>query len=155
MLMHWLIHKLNKIKVKIEFLTLYRLHILFVENDPLAQMKMQQVLKEHFSVHCAESIADAMQCLQSMQIDMVIAEVAVGQESGLDLCRMIRHDVALQYLPIMLLTSLSTLHDKVAGFTAGADDYVIKPFDVAHLLARIRLLARIKRIEQRDDGVRK
>ena len=45
--------------------------------------------------------------------------------------------------------------DKVAGFTAGADDYVIKPFDVAHLLARIRLLARIKRIEQKDDGVKK
>ena len=51
----------------------------------------------------------------------------------------------------MLLTSLTTFQDKVAGFDAGADDYVIKPFDTRHLIARIRLLSRIKRLEQRDD----
>ena len=58
---------------------------------------------------------------------------------------------ALRRLPIMLLTSLTTFQDKVAGFDAGADDYVIKPFDTRHLMARIRLLSRIKRLEQRDD----
>jgi DNA-binding response OmpR family regulator len=51
----------------------------------------------------------------------------------------------------MLLTSLTTLQDKVAGFDAGADDYVVKPFDARHLMARIRLLSRIKRLEKRND----
>jgi DNA-binding response OmpR family regulator len=111
---------------------------------------MQQVLEEQFDVHCVGTIEEAMQCLQSVQIDMVIAEVVLAQENGLDLCRMIRHNLTLNVLPIMLLTSLSTLYDKVAGFTAGADDYVIKPFDVEYLQARIRLLARIKRLEQKD-----
>jgi DNA-binding response OmpR family regulator len=55
-------------------------------------------------------------------------------------------------MPIMLLTSCATLQDKVAGFQAGADDYVVKPFDAQHLMARIRLLARIKRLE-RHSGV--
>jgi DNA-binding response OmpR family regulator len=49
----------------------------------------------------------------------------------------------------MLLTSCATLQDKVAGFQAGADDYVVKPFDTHHLMARIRLLARIKRLQHR------
>jgi DNA-binding response OmpR family regulator len=132
---------------------LYRLQILFVDSDPRTQTKIQQLLGEQFSVQCVESIADAMQCLQKMPIDMVIAEVTLNQESGLDLCRMIRHSQTLHYMPIMLLTSLSTLQDKVAGFAVGADDYVIKPFDVSYLQARIRLLARIKRIQQKDEGV--
>ncbi|TMD63844.1 MAG: response regulator transcription factor [Chloroflexi bacterium] len=51
----------------------------------------------------------------------------------------------------MLLTSLTTIQDKVAGFEAGADDYVVKPFDTRHLVARIRLLSRIKRLEHPDE----
>jgi DNA-binding response OmpR family regulator len=54
----------------------------------------------------------------------------------------------LDTMPVMLLTSCAALEDKVAGFQAGADDYVVKPFDAHHLIARIRLLARIKRLEQ-------
>ena len=81
---------------------------------------------------------------------MLICEVLLGHESGLELCRAIRASVALRHLPIMLLTSLTTFQDKVAGFDAGADDYVVKPFDPRHLMARIRLLSRIKRIEPHE-----
>jgi DNA-binding response OmpR family regulator len=79
---------------------------------------------------------------------MLISEVALLRESGLELCRYVRSTPALDALPIMLLTSRATLQDKIAGFQAGADDYVIKPFDAYHLTERIRLLARIKRLEQ-------
>jgi DNA-binding response OmpR family regulator len=51
-------------------------------------------------------------------------------------------------MPFMFLTSRATLQDKIAGFQAGADDYIVKPFDAQRLIARIRLLARIKRLEQ-------
>ena len=63
----------------------------------------------------------------------------------------IRNKLALRRLPIMILTSLMTLQDKVAGFDAGADDYVIKPFDARHLETRIRLLLRIKRLQQYNE----
>jgi len=94
---------------------------------------------------------EARQHLSKHIPDLVICEVLLGQESGLELCRFIRSTPALRHLPIMLLTSMTTLQDKIAGFDAGADDYVIKPFDARHFVARIRLLARMKRFEQQFD----
>jgi DNA-binding response OmpR family regulator len=94
---------------------------------------------------------EAREYLRAYVPDIVISEVVLGQESGLELCRFIRNTSSIRHIPIMLLTSMTTLQDKIAGFDAGADDYVIKPFDARHFMARIRLLARMKRIEQQYD----
>lgn len=112
---------------------------------------MQQTLHDVFTVTCVTSIAEAKQILEaSRPPDILITEVLLNQENGLDLCSYIRTGKdSLQNLPIMILTSLMTLRDKVRGFEVGADDYVVKPFDGRHLIARIRLLARIKRLEVR------
>ncbi len=87
--------------------------------------------------------------LKAFMPDILIIEVALDGENGLDLCRYVRSLSSFNSLPIMLLTSLTTFQDKVAGFNAGADDYVVKPFDAYHLKARIRLLVRIKHLEGR------
>ncbi len=128
-----------------------RLHILFVDSDVQACKKMQQTLHGVFAVTCVMSIAEAKQILEATHPpDLLITEVLLTQESGLDLCSYIRtSEESLQKLPIMLLTSLMTLSDKVRGFEVGADDYVVKPFDGQYLIARIKLLARIKRLEPR------
>ncbi len=127
-----------------------RLDILFVDSDAIAREKMQHVLEEgSFVVHSVTSVAEAKASLEAHVPDMLISEVALDQENGLDLCRYVRSLPSFNSLPIMLLTSLTTLQDKVAGCDAGADDYVVKPFDAHHLKARIRLLARIKRLEGR------
>ncbi len=110
---------------------------------------MQHILDNGFAVSCVASVKEAKVCLNILLPDILISEVIVGQEDGLELCRYVRDGSTLRHLPIMLLTSLTTLQDKVAGFDAGADDYVVKPFDAHHLKARIRLLARIKRLERR------
>jgi DNA-binding response OmpR family regulator len=128
---------------------LRKLHILLVDGDQNAREKTQHALENGFVVHCVASIREAYASFEMSTPDMLITEVIVGQESGLDLCRHVRSIAALHNLPIMLLTSFTTLHDKVAGFDAGADDYVVKPFDAYHINARIRLLARIKRLEIR------
>lgn len=125
------------------------LHILLVDSDPLTYERMQQALGLLFSIQRVSSVSDARSYLNSSLPDMLISEVRVGQESGLELCRYVRSTPTLRMLPIMLLTSLTTLQDKVAGFHAGTDDYVVKPFDAHHLQARIKLLARIKRLERR------
>ncbi len=114
-------------------------------------MKLQQSLHEGIALRSATSVAEARQYLVESLPDIVISEVSLGQESGLELCRFIRSTPTLFYLPVMLLTSRATLQDKVAGFEAGADDYVVKPCDARHLVARIRLLSRIKRLEQNQD----
>ena len=132
---------------------LRKLHILVVENDPNACNRIQQALGSGFIVQDVQSIREAKLYLEEHIPDVLICEVLLGQESGLDLCRFIRltSHSPLRSMPIMLLTSLTTLQDKVAGFDAGADDYVVKPFDARHLMARIRLLSRIKRLEKQND----
>ena len=130
---------------------LRQLHILLVDSDPNSRDRMQQALGRDFVVQWATSISDARLSLQAQLPDVLICEVLLGQENGLDLCRFVRSTSTFRRLPIMLLTSLTTIQDKVAGFDAGADDYVVKPFDTRHLMARIRLLSRIKRLEQRYD----
>ena len=134
-----------------ELQRLRKLHILLVDDDPDACNRIKQALGSDFHLHHAHSLIEARQHLKEYIPDIVICEVLLGKESGLELCRFIRNTPSLHYLPIMLLTSLTTLQDKIAGFDAGADDYVIKPYDARHLMARIRLLARMKNLEQQYD----
>ena len=134
-----------------ELQRLRSLHILLVDSDPGASDRLQRALGSGISLSSALSVVEARHYLNEYTPDMVICEVLLGQESGLDLCRFIRSTPSLRHLPLMLLTSLTTLQDKIAGFDAGADDYVVKPFDARHLMARIRLLARIKGLEKQYD----
>ncbi len=135
----------------LELQRLRQLHILLVDNDPGSCDKIRRALESEFLLYSASSLDEARQYLKEYMPDLVICEVLLGQENGLELCRFIRSTPSLHNLPIMLLTSLTTLQDKIAGFDAGADDYVIKPFDARHLIARIHLLARMKRMERHDD----
>jgi DNA-binding response OmpR family regulator len=144
-------HYLRVVQIMRESRALRRLNILFVENDPNVREKMQHALGDGFLVKGVASVVEAKEYLNSSLPDILIAEVVIGKENGLELCHYVRHSSRLSHLPIMLLTSLTTLQDKVAGFDAGTDDYVVKPFDVHHLQARLRLLARIKRLEQRTE----
>ena len=130
---------------------LRRLHILLVDDDPGACERIQQALGSGFHLDHARSLIEARQHLVEYIPDIVICEVLLGKESGLELCHFIRSTPSLHCLPIMLLTSLTTLQDKIAGFDAGADDYVVKPYDARHLMARIRLLKSMKDLEQQYD----
>ena len=130
---------------------LRRLHILVVDDDPGANNRIQQAIGSDFHLYHAQALMQARQYLIEYVPDIVICEVKLGAENGLELCRFIRTNPTLHHLPIMLLTSLTTLQDKIVGFNAGADDYVVKPYDARHLIARIRLLTRMKNLEQQDE----
>lgn len=130
---------------------LRKLHILLVDGDPQMRERVQQALGNGFYLRFARSLAEARRCLEEYLPDVLICEVMLPDASGLDVCRQLRLSPAFQDLPVMLLTTLSTTWDKVAGFDAGADDYVVKPFDAHYLTARIRLLSRLKRLETHHD----
>ena len=129
-----------------------RYQILLVESETQARERLRQALESAFLVTCADTLAEAERLLQQQSPDALICEAVLSAASGLDLCRFVRANKRLHHLPIMILTSLTTLHDKVAGFDAGADDYVVKPVEPRHLIARVKLLVRIKRIEQNDNA---
>jgi DNA-binding response OmpR family regulator len=132
--------------------TLPQPRILFVDGDLHVQGRIRQALESAFAVQCVSSLEEARHTLLADPPALLICETALGDGDGLDLCRFVREQASLRHLPVMILTSQMTLQDKIEGFAAGADDYVVKPFDARHLVARIRLLMRIKQLELRDQA---
>ena len=126
---------------------LRKLQVLLIDGDSQVRDRVQQALGNGFSLRFARSLAEARRCLEESMPDVLVCEIVLPDASGLDVCRQIRLSPSLRHLPVMLLTTLSTIPDKVAGFDAGADDYVVKPFDARYLTARIRLLSRLKHME--------
>lgn len=117
------------------------MRILVVEDQP----KTAQFLKKGFtevgySVDVAESGSAAESYLAGSEYDLVILDVMLPDQSGIDTARHIRRDGYQG--PLMMLTALSTTKDKVHGLDAGADDYLTKPFAFDELLARVRALLR-------------
>jgi DNA-binding response OmpR family regulator len=132
-----------------------RLRVLVVEDSPAARERVRQALGEGYQLRFAEGFTEALDVLRAEAPDLLVSEVDLPDGDGLRLCEQVRVLPQVGHLPIMLLTNRSGIQDKVAGFQAGADDYVVKPFDMRLFNARIRLLFRIKGLERprRDFGL--
>ncbi len=115
--------------------------ILVVDDDARLRDLLSRYLQENgFRVSTAESAADARDRLRVFQPDLIVMDVMMPGETGLELTEMLRRDNA--ETPILLLTARGAPEDRIAGFEAGADDYLPKPFDPRELLLRIRALLR-------------
>lgn len=93
-----------------------------------------------YTVVAVSNGEDALQIFQSQQIDLVILDVMMPGLNGIEVCRHLRE--SQRELPILMLTALGALDDKLAGFNGGADDYLLKPFHFKELLVRIEALLR-------------
>lgn len=111
--------------------------ILIVEDEERIASLVKQGLEEqgHTVMIAYDGLSGKKLALQH-QYDLLISDIILPQLTGLELCREIR--IAKPDMPIILLTALGTTDDKVEGFDAGADDYLVKPFDFRELLVRIR-----------------
>ena len=117
-------------------------HILLVDDDGRLRALLNRFLSENgFRVTMAESAAEARDKLRFMDFDLMVLDVMMPGESGLEFTGDLRSDRA-PAMPILLLTARGTPEDIVAGFEAGADDYLGKPFDPRVLLARLRAMLR-------------
>ena len=117
-------------------------HILVVEDDPrLRERLARYLIGEGFRVTAAENAADARTKLSFIDPDLMVLDVMMPGESGLDLTESLRREQQHE-LPILLLTARGAPEDRIAGFEAGADDYLGKPFDMSELLARVEALSR-------------
>jgi two-component system phosphate regulon response regulator OmpR len=117
-------------------------HILVVEDDPRLRERLARYLAgEGFRVTAATDAADARGKLRAINPDLMVLDVMMPGESGLDLVQSLRAGSALD-LPVLLLTARGAPEDRIAGFEAGADDYLGKPFEPRELVLRIRALLR-------------
>ncbi len=126
------------------------MRVLVVESNPAAREGVRGALAEHYALRFAGGLREALDLTREEKPDLIVTEVDLPDGDGLALCADIRRQPLTEKTPIMLLTARATVQDRVAGYNAGADDYVVKPFDARLFHARIRLLARIKGIQTRD-----
>jgi PAS domain S-box-containing protein len=115
--------------------------ILIVEDDELVTHVLAAVLTNHnYAVEVALDGQTAWDLIQTFDYDLILLDVILPQIDGITLCRQIRSR-GLR-MPILLLTGCDSSHEKAIGLDAGADDYLVKPFDEEELVARIRALLR-------------
>jgi len=114
--------------------------ILVVDDAPQVRRVMRAALTaEGYTVYEARNGEEALESLRETPPDLILLDVNMPQMDGLTACREIRRSSAV---PIIMLTVRDAEHDKVAALDAGADDYVVKPFGMPEMLARIRATLR-------------
>src|SRR5690554_5374234 len=113
--------------------------ILIIEDDQRVAELIQRGLEEQgFTPHLAYDGLSGKKLALQNDYDLIITDIILPKIDGIDLCRQIRE--SKPDMPIIMLTALGTTDDKVEGFDAGADDYLVKPFEMRELLVRIRAL---------------
>src|SRR3954453_2648097 len=116
--------------------------LLVVEDDPAVCQLVQCALERAgYQIQCATTGAEGLGWLEAHQPEVVLLDLGLPDMSGLELCRRIREQPREVYLPILILTGAQDPERRHQGFTAGADDYIPKPFAIAGLLDRVRAWA--------------
>jgi diguanylate cyclase (GGDEF)-like protein len=114
--------------------------ILIIDDDPDILDVLQLTLGEHFNVVSAPNGKEALEQVRIKAPDLVITDYMMPVMTGPQFVRELRKDVLLRHLPVIMLTGKGDTKDMVTGIEAGADDYLIKPFEPDALLARIRMI---------------
>ena len=108
---------------------------------------------EGYQVFSAQSGTEAMSLLEARKqrspevetpVDLILLDIVLGDSDGRDICSKIKEDEEMKFIPIIILTVRSTLQDKINSLNIGADDYLTKPFINEELLAKVRVMLRIK-----------
>lgn len=115
-------------------------HLLIVDDDSRLRDVLGRYLRENgFRVSSAADAAEARAMLALMQFDLIVLDVMMPGETGVSFTRDIRLHMRV---PILLLTAMGEAEDRIEGLEAGADDYLVKPFEPLELLLRIRTILR-------------
>ncbi|PYN72559.1 MAG: adenylate/guanylate cyclase domain-containing response regulator [Candidatus Rokuibacteriota bacterium] len=119
--------------------------ILVVDDTPVNVKLLADLLTvKGYAVVTAASGAEALAAVEKDQPDLVLLDVMMPGMSGYDVCRKIRANVATAMLPVVMVTALDPVQERVKGIDAGADDFLSKPINQPELLARVKSLLRIK-----------
>jgi two-component system response regulator MprA len=115
--------------------------VLVVDDDYAIRESLDRSLRANgYDVELASDGTEALRAIDGAPFDVVVLDVLMPGRDGIDVCRTLR--AAGNRVPILILTARDTVSDRVAGLEAGADDYLVKPFALEELIARLRALVR-------------
>ena len=119
---------------------------ILVVDDILANVRLLEakLSAEYFEVVTAMNGVDALEAVQRAKPDIVLLDVMMPGIDGIEVCRRIKANPATQHIPVIMVTALDQLEDRVRGLEAGADDFLTKPVNDVALFCRIKSLVRLK-----------
>jgi two-component system, OmpR family, response regulator len=127
------------------------INVLVVDDEAvLAEMVSMALRYEGWNIATAGDGAAALESARSQRPDVVVLDVMLPDMSGLDVLRKLREESP--QLPVLLLTAKDAVEDRIAGLTAGGDDYVTKPFSLEEVVLRLRALLRRTGVTTEDSG---
>lgn len=117
------------------------MRVLIVEDHPTVSSYLKRALEEQgYAVDVARTGQEALDWVAIVDFDLIVLDIMLPEVDGLTVCRQVRSQGS--QAAILMLTARETVDDRVAGLDAGADDYLVKPFELRELLARLRALTR-------------
>lgn len=122
--------------------------ILAVEDSKVAQAQLLDILEAEYQVTLEENGASAIPVALAVEPDLILLDINLPGMNGYDICRQLKADAKTREIPVIFLTSCDSGGEKVKGFEAGADDYIVKPFYPEELLARVALHLASRREKQ-------
>lgn len=118
--------------------------ILIVDDEPFILKSIQYVLnREGFETHCATNGAEALELLQNIKPRLMFLDVMMPKINGYEVCTAIKSDPQLKDIYVIMLTAKGQEQDRLRGLSAGADEYLTKPFSPAHLVERARYIVQM------------
>ncbi|GAA2077938.1 response regulator transcription factor [Pseudolysinimonas kribbensis] len=118
-----------------------RARLLLIEDDPKLGPVMRDVLEEAYAVTLRVDARSGFETARDEDFDVLVVDRRLPGADGIDVVEALRR--AGNTTPMLMLTALGTLHDKVRGLDAGANDYLVKPFEFGELFARLRAIRRV------------
>jgi two-component system cell cycle response regulator len=119
--------------------------ILVVDDVPATLRLLEaRLLAEYFEVVTATSGAEAIEACETAKIDVVLLDVMMPEMNGFDVCRRLKADPSTAHIPVVMVTVLDSVSERVRGLEAGADDFLTKPVNDLQLMTRVKSLVRLK-----------
>ena len=123
--------------------------ILVVDDDQRNVRLVESILHGHgYTVLCAPDGEEALRVVESRRVDLLLLDVMMPKMSGFELCRLLRARPETQLLPIVMVTALNAIEDKVQGLELGADDFLTKPINRHELIAKVRSILRVRTLQE-------
>jgi len=113
--------------------------ILVVDDESMNLTVMKELLGEEFDIQCAEDSLSCIDILSSWVPDLVLMDVKMPGINGLDTCRQIKNNPETEFIPVIFVSALGLPDERIAGYEAGGDDYIVKPYNDKELVKKIHL----------------
>ena len=123
---------------------------ILIVDDNLSNIEFLEDILEDHNYETATSGEEALQIASKYRPDIILLDIMMPGINGYTVCKMIRQDPELNHAKIIMVSAKAMLSERLEGYEAGADDYLIKPFNPDELLAKVRVYSRLRRIEEMD-----